>query len=414
MSLKQSFVLLACLFILSCNGVSEDSTPSAVVDNTDSEVVGDVDTTAFWVKAYDTGEYLVHTRSTAAFGTECKILKAAGNTDLECIVDINEGDLFYHGLKLHYNVPPEMCAYLRRSPYWYWNYEVGVGPSTLEINITKDANSIVTASDCTVNGGAADPGCDDLDDITVDTASGEPTCTYDQSDFGRPNCCFGDYTINTNITADGVLTSTTANGSWGGSVLNCIGGAGKTSWDLPATADEAPGSEYTWTRDSGLNLDWTLKSPISTTDGQHYSIANYYTTAGTPHSHAGFVSATVSTLPYFTVPIDDRDGDSVPSGNGAYTFECLDEGHEIKHRIRVYVRDWDAYADYLAYISTSGVTAVPDREPPDVEPGNCDGLTGNCDDYFDLDDFLEQFHAGTYDTSDPATRSTLFPAEEYE
>ena len=63
-------------------------------------------------------------------GTQCKISvdEESSTEDLYCMLDVMEGDLWYHEIELEYNVPPGMCSYLGFLPHWHFNYEVGYGP----------------------------------------------------------------------------------------------------------------------------------------------------------------------------------------------------------------------------------------------------------------------------------------------
>ena len=62
-------------------------------------------------------------------GTDCKISVNEDSTeDLYCILDVMEGDLFFHKLVLEYNVPPEMCAYSGFLVPYHLNQEVAYGP----------------------------------------------------------------------------------------------------------------------------------------------------------------------------------------------------------------------------------------------------------------------------------------------
>ena len=63
-------------------------------------------------------------------GTDCKISvnEAPGTEDLYCMLDVAEGDLWYHEINLEYNIPPGMCAYAGFTPHWHYNQEVGEGP----------------------------------------------------------------------------------------------------------------------------------------------------------------------------------------------------------------------------------------------------------------------------------------------
>ena len=63
-------------------------------------------------------------------GTQCKISveEESSTEDLFCMLDVMEGDLWYHEINLEYNFPPEMCAYAGFYPHWHYNQAVGNGP----------------------------------------------------------------------------------------------------------------------------------------------------------------------------------------------------------------------------------------------------------------------------------------------
>jgi hypothetical protein len=349
-----------------------------------------------------------HMRTVGSFSQMCSIpLTTTSVTDLECLVDVPEGNLNFNGIEMKYNVPLGMCSYLRRSTYWFYNRELGFGPTS--ISIEKDVNTAGAISRwvCSENGGPLIP-CANLLEVTIDPEDDKPTCVYDRTavDNGE-NCCFGDYTYSfkeTN-TDSNKETSEFSEASWGGDVKNCIGGAGKSDWNWYAQGIPVPVIERTA---GGVNATYKVQAPIQVANGiWNISAANYYTPA--LHTHDGYIQSRVSNLPYFIDPIDDRSGDLLVAGNSSYTFECLDTNYEIKHRIRVAVREWDLYTDYLAYIASSGATAVPDRPQKD-EPTDCDGIAPSpCNDRWDLDDFINEKLLAPYNTSIPATRANNFP-----
>ena len=67
-------------------------------------------------------------------GTDCKISvnEESSTEDLYCILDVMEGDLWYHKINLKYNLPEGMCDYLGFLPHWHYNQVVGEGPAFVE------------------------------------------------------------------------------------------------------------------------------------------------------------------------------------------------------------------------------------------------------------------------------------------
>ncbi len=88
-------------------------------------------------------------------GTDCKISvnEQSSTEDLYCMLDVAEGDLWYHEINLEYNVPPGMCPYLGFYTHWHYNQEVGEGPRrVVEIETeSADGDTNITYSPCTVD-----------------------------------------------------------------------------------------------------------------------------------------------------------------------------------------------------------------------------------------------------------------------
>lgn len=435
---------IAAVLILNsgCNGNGVDqsfgsvelpSTATPVLPGTSTGILDDKQ--YFYVGVDTTVGAIAHVRSVAGFSTPCAVNKSStANEDVTCLIDVPEGDLYGKDLELKYNVPAEMCRYLVRTPYWFYNHEVGVGPSTIAATVvnTVNASGDITSStyNCSFNGGAMDLNCDNNPEIISTLAPETQTyrCIYDNTEFELPNCCFGNYTITTTTTTGAAAPITTrTTGKWGGDYSKCIGGPGKTDWSL-YTADKRPASEIVFA-EKGINKKQIVTAPVNfnpTLGGRTSSIhvANSYgTTFGSGnHTHTGFVDlATTSTQPYFIAPIDDRSGTLIGAAQDSYEFQCLDTAFEIKHRIRIYVRDWDTYPDYLAYISSQGSVSIPDRGTV-PEPGtNCAAIPAagySCNDSRDIDDLLninlveEGVLAGpglTYNTTVPTFRNNYFP-----
>ena len=63
-------------------------------------------------------------------GTDCKIAVGEDSTeDLYCVLEVMEGDLWFHNIVLEYNVPEEMCAFLSFEAPWHLNQKTGRGPT---------------------------------------------------------------------------------------------------------------------------------------------------------------------------------------------------------------------------------------------------------------------------------------------
>lgn len=394
------------LGVSGCTGVEAEQAGIPSVDETTG-----LDLSDFFIGVANTDEIESHARTSTSFSSNCSVSSSLSNQDIACIIDVPEGDLNFWGVKLKYNVPAGMCRYLRRTPYWFYNQEIGYGPSSIQINISQDNDGVVSAYTCSIDGGAAGA-CTGLTEVDVDQSDNSVKCKYDLRSVEKNNCCLGEYTytIRTTNTDTGVIKTESENKKWDGEVQKCIGGAGRTNWDA-FTKSGYPARLVTYAY-KGLNDIYEIPAPTKTAnDSYNIAAANFYTPA--THAHTGYVSLTGSTLPYFIDPIDDRNGTELPQASAPYVFECLNESYEIQHRISVYVRDWDVYTDYLTYITTAGVTEVPDRLNDD-ESVDCDGVAGPCNDKYDLDDFVNLILSGPYDTTTPANRAENFPFQDYD
>lgn len=390
-----------------------------------------------FVTVPDTEDYTTFTSITGAPSQRCSMTASPVPNDITCNIEIGELALFYNGIKFQYNVPANACKYILTYPYWYYNYEVGVGPESVSMTVVKNASGTVVSSLCQVtNAGVSSSvvACGsstsnaDFNDVTFDL-SDEPTvsCNYDTSneDGGR-NCCFGKYDFTKKIINDGVETNTFERGKdWGGSVASCIGGPGVTSWEkFDQKGYPVPLLEKMTTNVARTKI-YKVKNVGDSVNGakHNFVIANHFTLGD--HNHVGYntAAASSSVLPYFVHPISDRSGtpigydpyDPMPGGNPYYYFDCLDEAFETNLRIRMVIQEWDT-VDALATYMATGVSAVG----PDVNgtaPANCSGQTGEtCNQAADSDDFVLRngnIPTQTYSTAVPARRKYYFPRSSY-
>jgi hypothetical protein len=228
-----------------------------------------------FVTVPDTIEFLTYTSLAASHPNRCTFTSSSIVNDLTCVVETNELGSFFNGIKLQMNVPANRCKYISTYPYWYYNYEIGTGPSTVTVNVTKNASGIVTGSTCSVDGSAfqscAAPSDARFNDVTFDISdSVNVQCRYDTSNLDSGmNCCLGKYDLTRiETTPDGSTTQVERGKSWGGSVQNCIGGAGKTNWE----ARNAAGYPVPLLEKMTNN---TARTKIIKVDGPIKSIAGY-------------------------------------------------------------------------------------------------------------------------------------------
>jgi hypothetical protein len=173
-----------------------------------------------------------------------------------------------------------------------------------------------------------------------------------------------------------------------------------------------PESLLTFVAGTGLNSLFAFRPPIVVPNGGSVvSVANYY--GDVSHTHTGYVVARSSNYPYAVDPVDDRNGTNLETfdstmplvGNDAYEFRCLDEGKEVINRIRLYIRSWNTYTDFIAYGTSNGTTYNPDVTGD--EGTACRGLVGPCN---DLTKWDSTSLTGPYTS---ANRVNYFPNETY-
>jgi hypothetical protein len=401
-------------------------------DPTDSVPVGDIEDSGFWInlQVSEGLEFDFILRDASNFDANCYIpATVTGPTLMECTLDILEGDLYLRQMDIQLNAPPGMCEAVSWRPAWHWNESSGFGPS--EINLEEDASGDpAVASTCTArNASGAVVACSTLDELTDVTNINGPRCIYDRTSVGGKNCCFGEYEFNLDQdtdadgTADGIVAS--SDREWGGNPQECLSPYLSSFWETFSADGYPVGQVKPVQKDSqdqtvGFN-EIVMGIPSNTSAfavGFSYP-SNFYTTAGNPHNHDGYVLAGTSNLPYAVDPIDDLDGSPMPRGQEFYTFTCLDAGYDIRHQIRLKIREWNTLAQFVAYSTSSGASGNPDVVG--VEGTNCDYDTVfggfSCNDLLDFDDVLTNA-GGSYPTNPGGTaaqdRRTYFPNRDYD
>ncbi len=373
--------------------------------------------------------------------SECTIeTTETSNQDLTCVTDVNEQDLYFHGLRLEFVIPTGMCDYFRFRNHWHWDQEAGSGPPNVWLRTyTNDAGEVSGTPECFVQNSdgvwsPSDPSADGLpadgavlgtgDNCaaltagaagleldSIDEESGLPKCVYDNTLTEGDNCCSGLYNItreivdnqdtpaSASVAADPISKGTEAelNLSYGTSgVGQCLSGPGAFDSEWPGTTDGIPRAAIYYTRETGLSDRYVISPAVEVlNEGQNQAVANWHEGVqgvSTRHQHAGTVSGRTSFEPIFHDPIEDRSGDYFHTpGQSPYQFECLDEDLEIIHRVNLYVREYNSRAEFASFIANP-VDGNQDADRTGTEGGgganDCEGFLGGvCNDRSDADDF---------------------------
>lgn len=351
------------------------------------------DVSKFWVKVVQSSTFPMTTylHKFGEFNQPCEIALNDPATDLKCMLNIREEDLYFYGLNWQVNVAPSMCQFVVHRPYYYYNFQPGFGPNSLSLNLESpgvDQAPVLTS--CSIDSAPGTiqgnrcvfPGNEGYIDVT-----GKAYCAYNIEK--GPQCCVGKYAAlktTRKITASGTTIEQLAtDGDWGGEHFNCWGGL-VTEDNWPKSKDQVPVTARYYEGRNGLLLDVERSSPLSFYgEGGNFHIANMYawTAVNTNHSSPSLV-------PYGIKPTGDLSGTSlVPApGNEAYTYECRDESGEVKHRIRLYVNEWNTNDEWAKFSTSSGAQGTPDRTGTDgTECATGSGVNASlCNDYRDWDD----------------------------
>ena len=367
-------------------------------------------------------------------GTNCKIpVEEESTEDLYCIMDIMEGDLWYHSLVLEYNVPEGMCDFLDFQVPWHFNQKVGNGPpiveqcddyftgcsdgdsSTAETETRYCLRSSLNTSGC--NRVAAGTGTgqrrpcseDDTEEVTIgcigDGGSREEVQDFcsslDLSEVDLSNCCFGEYAL--------VSGDSTTYSNWGGDLRECIGGLGRISWSHYNQEGRPIILTENAERD-GLIREYEIPSLISVYDGHRntrvasekdpsFITANYWTDVEDKNFSENmprfYRTPTSAQLPNAHLrPYD-------VTGYPYLTWSCLNKAREIKHRIHLVIREWNTQEEFNTFVESKGGRGDPDLEGAEgsiceyYEAGEANILTDTeCNDVWDVDN-LESSEAGS-------------------
>lgn len=277
-------------------------------------------------------DYYWHQQSSFS-ATNCKIDQSDSvTTDLFCILDVPELDLYFNGVTFDYNVPTTMCTYASVKLYTYWGYQPP--PATYSPVLTTTASNCAgTSQGMHYNGSSID------------------ACPYDYSKEGGPNCCEVPMTVNCTPASTAVPSPTPSSFTvWGsGTVSKCLSGPG-----MSHTISGYPVTTIIKTENTGTNASVTIPAPIGTYSS-NIPIANDYLPFGT--------SYTMSTTPYTAAFFPDTTNPRTDFRY--YEFACMDAAYDYAKRIHIVIRSWDQIANWTAQ---SNPYTDPTQEPDAISP----------------------------------------------
>ena len=384
-------------------------------------------------------------------GKDCKIpVEEESTEDLYCLIDIMEGDLWIHTFNIEYNVPAGMCDFLDFQVPWHFNQKVGKGPDDIyqcddyQVGICEseeDDEGNITGYTVETEtryclGGCVKGACgtgEEAQEVTTG-CKGIPApdendpnnfrggrdeiqtfCNgLDLSDVDLGNCCFGTYDLHSSEGGE----PTTAR--WGGNLESCIGGFGRINWNTRGKYGE-PISLVEPTKRNGLRKDYKIHNLVNLYKGHRETkgLPGGVIVEGLLQGHRpSLINAN-----YF-VDIEDKnflgDGPRVyktptkcqlPGGCSTYlnvynyqqtgypyfTWACLNQAYEIKHRIHVAIREWNTQEEFNAFVESKGGRGDPDLEGS--EGSVCEYYEATekdlvkdtaCNDMWDLDNLEDQ------------------------
>ncbi len=395
--MKTKYIFLKLFFILfavnlfSCRGAIKTDASTATGTPTPTPVSPTApqpveNSSGFNVKAIVNTElnYILH-RGTGIvsddFSAECKVdpsaVQGSTDSDIMCIAEAKELDLYFNGIAFRYNVPQSMCDYVKVETPYFYNNQPGVGPDIVINNVSNASPSTYLGYTIPANKYllvySDAPGYTKVSEAIY--------CPYDYKNKVNPfvngqvypsfgNCCTGTFTsfvMSTDLSS--AISSSTQTGQlWNGKNSNCL--AGPAMQTAPYEIQKVnktngyPQIMYYNVLLSGINNAYRVVPPISMDWSDNTYVANYFSSAdhgGGSNVPMAFRSVTSSTAPA-TQPY--------------YQFTCLDNHEEVKARIRIMVRDWNSAAEYAL-----GALGNPDAGGSETNFGS-----GPINDYLDFKD----------------------------
>lgn len=360
----------------------------------------------------------------------------------DCVIDINEHELYQDGFKINIDVSENLCEYVKVMPYKFYVHPPGASTGSYTVNVCDEGcladPTPATIAACAVNNPApanaclfnhGDPYQCDVGGYTTTTT----TYTWDEDNSvcvaGTPQVldtpCDGNVLncVKTPVTDPEIIPATE---------LNIRGLIYKAVYEAQETEEDEDGEA---TGPKIFNLNYTFQPPIDyrkTEDNTQYRsntiVANFAKScsgvnpAGPTQvqglnlsylSPLGYIPYNLSNPSQITLRVPGEPGYTAPEFFGKavsepysvggvngtafassslrgihaqplYTVQCIDQAHDIKAEIRFVVKEWDRqYASSLQ----EGFDLITYTNGNGTETDS--GATSFWNNYWDIDDIIE-------------------------
>jgi hypothetical protein len=352
----------------------------------------------------------LHKFGDIAAGCEVPLADKDTPTSINCMLNMMEYDLWFHGFQYEVNVPTGFCEYIEEYPHWYWDSLPGAAP--LAASITALDGVITACSADGVAGSIAAGGARCTVGEGVFTSSGQFKCDYDYTTPGGlgPNCCVGstDLALTTSTTVldpPGVNTVTTAvKISQTGLPANCLVSPMNYLPEWPKNQYGIATGMLVELAGNQLTRIQKVPSPFGVFDDDKRNLGYATAFIAGMHDWSAYSTdpatwATARQRPRPLRPLRDKGpngnwstGSALPGFDGSYQFLCLGPAGELKHRIRLYVNEWNTIEDYQAF-KADGVASAVDPSRRGVAGVDCSavntGIGATCNSFWGFEDIID-------------------------
>lgn len=406
-------VLTSTFFLTSCavdkeatatNSAGGDSGTNTVGNTIDNGKTGqNITVNAFEVSFDENSEFDIYWSldedrngvvSSSEWGQPCKIDKDETSSKwVQCIMDVDELDMWMRDITINVELPGETCAYLGFLGYHYAISKVGEMPTAVSYYLDETAGTVSNVLYYYGEAGTDYNAITGVGGISYTSALNiekkeDIICPWDYSKRHKSvdgkNCCDGTYTPYVTNTI-GVAPIPQDDAEWGGNISNCFKG--------PAMEDSIPKISkgifkglpryyITEVVGDGYGEEYTIKGGHDNPIGDHlggYSIywANYFKMSD--HSNAR-----------------PKPTNQASVGFPYYRFDCLDHNLEVVHRIDVLIREWNT-KDQIALGASGNPDITGIEDPPfSGDPYDADEVLNDHYDWKDLASYVNTcFPSGT-------------------
>jgi hypothetical protein len=250
-----------------------------------------------------------------------------GYQEIECTLDIAEGDLYFSGLHFELTVPSGVCDYMVWNHYMYLAWPMGT-PDPPDVTYDKDATTGAISNE-------------------VNSIEGEPICEFDHSAVDGPNCCLGKYKV---IVNEGGAITESAPLDWGGKPADCYYGAAYLDPEMETTMAGWPAARYVQLDKQAFYKSFDFP-PLASFTGLSVPYASFYN----PGDNTGAPPLALGDIAKLNAPTQIE----------YYEFTCTDTALERYARINMRVREWNTQGEYQNYGNPDVVGQEPSGGPFD-------------------------------------------------